>query len=62
MSTIRYCDFFYSKNEGAPMNEGEVPEMWGEFNVAWPRGWTQAQAQEYRRQHGWLSEPSVHGQ
>lgn len=52
--TFRYCDFFSCDLDGKPMNDGSEPHIFGEFNVAWPRGWSLRQAERYRHDHGLL--------
>jgi len=58
--TISYCDFFDSSVNGIALNEGDQPIIWGECNISWPPGWTEAQAREYRQKFGLLS-ASHHG-
>ena len=52
---ISYSDFFDATYDGVPMNNTNAPEIWGEHNISWPKGWTPAMADAYRRKHGLVS-------
>lgn len=37
------------------MNEDDKPMVLGNGNIAWPPGWTEKMAKEYRQRHGLLA-------
>lgn len=41
------------------MNDTDEPKVFGIGNVAWPKGWTEEQAIEWRKANGWQKPPVI---
>ncbi len=52
MSAPEYKDWFNARVNDKLLNPTQVPQVYAGYTVVWPEGWTQEQADQWRRDNG----------